>query len=92
MTESDFTTHTATPISPGVRIRINKDGTASFDVAAARPSEALAMMDEVAAGLTARDFAYGRDAAREANNRALRHAEHLAEIRSQRQKTRRGRR
>ena len=45
---------TATPPATNVMARVNKDGTASIQVTAPTPAEALALLDEMVAGLEAR--------------------------------------
>ena len=67
--------------APAVKIRLNKDGTASFEVAADCPERAFAVLDEVAAGLTSRGVLYGLAAAKDVAAGSIETAGAVAEAR-----------
>ena len=67
-------TDTTNPPAAPVRVRLNKDGTASIEVHGATVAEALARLDEVGAGLTARGIPFGIDGAAQVADMAADHA------------------
>ena len=66
----DTRSNTANPPAAPVRVRLNKDGTASVEVGGATVAETLARLDEVGAGLTARGIPFGIDGAAQVANMA----------------------
>lgn len=73
--------HAETPAQPhqSVQVWIAKDGATSLHVQATTPADAFALLDELCAGLTARNLPYGADAVQFASEAAIDHAVRLAE-------------